>query len=69
MKAAVGINLLLTALLLGGCGLGPDGRSDSAAAAQLDPYPPGAATPFFFRSASDWQQYAETKSAEAKPAD
>lgn len=69
MKTAVGINLLLTALLLVGCGLGPEGRSDSAATAQVNPYPPGAATPFFFRSASDWQQYAETKSAGVKPAD
>ena len=69
MKTAACINLLLAALLLGGCGLGPDGRSDAAATAQVNPYPPGAATPFFFRSASDWQQYAETKSAGAKPAD
>ncbi len=67
MKTAACTTLLLAALLLGGCVAGSDSRDDATAA--VNPYPPGAASPLLFRSASDWQQYADTKSAAAKPAE
>ena len=66
MKIAGFAISLLAALLLGGCDLGSDFRDDTAAAANaINPYPPGIASPFFFRSASDWLPYANQQSAQA----
>lgn len=71
MKTAACAALLLAASLLGGCDMGPGPQGDPAAATDINPYPPGAETPFFFRSASQWKQYeqADTKSAGVRPAD
>ena len=38
---------------------------DSAATPAVNPYPPGEASPMFFRSASQWQAYAAVHSAAA----
>ena len=71
MKTAGCATLLLAASLLGGCDAGPAAQGDSAIATDINPYPPGAQTPFFFRSAAQWKQYeyAASKSAGVKPAD
>lgn len=65
MKIAGFAALLLAALLLGGCDSGSGFRDDTAAANAINPYPPGIAAPFFFRSASDWLPYANQQSAQA----
>jgi hypothetical protein len=59
--------VLLLASLLGGCDAGP--ASDSPAATDFNPYPTGVAEPFYFRSASQWRQYAGETSARISPAD
>ena len=69
MNIAGFATLLLAALLLGGCDAQSDSRDDVTAANLINPYPPGAASPFFFRSASDWQPYADQQSAQARQRD
>jgi len=50
---------LLAVLLLQGWGSGTETESSPPAVAQINPYPPGLVTPFYFRTAAQWQEYAE----------
>ena len=69
MKIAGFATLLLAALMLGGCDAGVDSGDDATAANFINPYPPGMASPIFFRSASDWQPYADRKSTQTRQHD
>jgi hypothetical protein len=69
MKIAGFATSLLAALLLGGCDSGSDFRDDATAANAINPYPPGIASPFFFRSAADWLPYANQQSARVHQTD
>lgn len=69
MKITGFVTALLAAVLLCGCEAAADSRDDTATAGLINPYPAGDASPFFFRSAADWQQYADQQSAQAQPRD
>lgn len=61
-----GISMTADGVILGATGPWPPSlpaddamESGSAAATDSNPYPPGVAEPFYFRSASQWQPYAD----------
>lgn len=59
--------VILSAAVLAGCDAAPQFQlqDDATPAAAVNPYPPGEASPMFFRSAAQWQQYAAVHSAAA----
>jgi len=60
--------VVVAAALLGGCEASPPPESSSVAVkTDVNPYPAGAPTPFFY-PASEWNQYTRS-TTKRKPAD